>query len=69
MRDYPYKYCHDKIYFNGKLLFERHNSEWVDEGDRYFHCNSPMQIVMALLRIVEDMDREIKDLKNSTEQE
>jgi len=69
MRDYPYKYCHDKVYFNGELLFERHNSEWVDEGDRNFYCNSPMQIVMALLKIVEDIDREIKDLKSIVEQD
>ena len=69
MRDYPYKYCHDKVYLNGELLFQRYNSEWVDEGDRNFYCNSPMQLVMALLKIVEDMDREIKDLKNVVEQD
>mgnify|MGYP000175582597 CR=1 FL=1 len=69
MRDYPYKRCHDKVYLNGELLFERHNSEWVDEGDRNFYCNSPMQLIMALLKIVEDMDREIKDLKNIVEQD
>jgi hypothetical protein len=68
MRDYPYKHCHDKVYLNGELLFERYNSEWVDEGDRNFYCNSPMQLVMALLKIVEDMDREIKDLKLYVEQ-
>ena len=69
MRDYPYKYCHDKVYLNGELLFQRYNSEWVDDGDRNFYCNSPMQLVMALLKIVEDMDREIKDLKNIVEQD
>lgn len=69
MRDYPYKHCYDRVYLNGEKMFERKNSEWVDEGDRDFYCNSPLQLVLALMKIIEDMDQEIKDLKNAMEQE
>ena len=69
MRDYPYKYCYDRVYLNGEKMFERKNSKWVDEGDRDFHCNSPLQLVLALMKIIEDMDQEIKDLKNASGQD
>lgn len=46
----------DKIYFNGKEVLKRENTG----GDREFYCDSPLQLVLALLEVIKDMDQEIK---------
>ena len=46
----------DKIYFNGEQVFKRENTN----GDRDFYCDSPLQLVLALLEVIKDMDQEIK---------
>lgn len=65
MRGYPYKHRYDRVYLNGEKILERKNSERVNGGDRDFHCNSHLQLVLALMKIIEYMDQEIKDLKNA----
>ena len=50
----------DKIYFNGEKVFERENTI----GDRDFYCDSPLQLVLALLEVIKDMDQEIKRIRD-----
>ena len=46
----------DKIYFNGEEVLKRENTS----GNREFYCDSPLQLVLALLEVIKDMDQEIK---------
>jgi hypothetical protein len=46
----------DKIYFNGEQVLKCENAN----GDRDFYCDSPLQLVLALLEVIKDMDQEIK---------
>jgi hypothetical protein len=46
----------DKIYFNGEEVLKRENTN----GDRDFYCDSPLQLVLALVEVIKDMDQEIK---------
>ena len=61
----------DKIYFNGEVILERENTLRIAikdvngkilhiEGDREFYCDSPLQLVLALVEVIKDMDQEIK---------
>jgi hypothetical protein len=61
----------DKIYFNGEVILKRENTLRIAikdangkflhiEGDREFYCDSPLQLVLALVKVIEDMDQEIK---------
>lgn len=49
----------DKIYFNGEEILKRENTS----GDRDFYCDSPLQLVLALLEVIKGMDQEMKYLK------
>ena len=49
----------DKIYFNGEQVIKRENTS----GDRDFYCDSPLQLVLALLEVIKGMDQEMKYLK------
>ena len=66
---------HDKIHFNGEVILERENTLQIAikdangkilhiEGDREFYCDSPLQLVLALVKVIEDMDQEIKRRSN-----
>ena len=54
----------DKIYFNGEEVLKRENTSGscypIRRGDREFYCDSPLQLVLALLEVIKDMDQEIK---------
>jgi hypothetical protein len=61
----------DKIYFNGEVILERENTLQIAikdangkvlhiESDREFYCDSPLQLVLALVEVIKDMDQEIK---------
>jgi len=54
---------YDRVYFNGGIILKRKNTSEIAEGDRNFYCNSPLQLTLALVQIIEDMDNEIKQLK------
>jgi len=49
----------DKIYFNNEQVLKRENTS----GDRDFYCDSPLQLVLALLEVIKGMDQEMKYLK------
>jgi len=49
----------DKIYFNSEQVLKRENTS----GDRDFYCDSPLQLVLALLEVIKGMDQEMKYLK------
>jgi len=49
----------DKIYFNDEQVLKRENTS----GDRDFYCDSPLQLVLALLEVIKGMDQEMKYLK------
>jgi len=49
----------DEIYFNGEQVLKRENTS----GDRDFYCDSPLQLVLALLEVIKGMDQEMKYLK------
>jgi hypothetical protein len=49
----------DKVYFNGEQVLKRENTS----GDRDFYCDSPLQLVLALLEVIKGMDQEMKYLK------
>ena len=51
----------DKIYFNGEEVLKRENTN----GNRDFYCDSPLQLVLALLEVIKDMDQEIKRRSNA----
>lgn len=61
----------DKIHFNGEVILERENTLRIAikdangkilriEGDREFYCDSPLQLILALVEVIKDMDQEIK---------
>lgn len=54
---------YDRVYFNGELILKRKNTYEIAEGDRNFYCNSPLQLTLALVKIIDDMDNEITQLK------
>lgn len=64
----------DKIHFNGAVILKRENTLRIAikdangkilniDGDREFYCDSPLQLALALLEVIKDMDQEIKILK------
>jgi hypothetical protein len=54
---------YDKIYFNGELILKRKNTYEFAEVDRDFYCDSPLQLVLALAQIIDDMNDEIIQIK------
>ena len=53
----------DKIYFNGEEVLKRENTS----SNRDFYCDSPLQLVLALLEVIKDMDQEIKRRINESQ--
>ena len=54
---------YDRVYFNGELILKRKNTYEIAEGDRNFYCASPLQLALALVQVIDDMENEIKQLK------
>lgn len=56
---------YDKVYLNGELILKRQNTNiyGIAGGNRDFYCNSPLQLALALVQVIDDMDNEIKQLR------
>ena len=56
---------YDIVYLNGELVLKRQNTNIYGavEGNRDFYCNSPLQLTLALVQIIDDMNNEITQLK------
>jgi RNA processing factor Prp31 len=59
-----YEKHYDRVYFNGELILKRQNTYEVEEGSRTFHCDSPLQLVLALVKVIDDMDHQINMLES-----
>lgn len=59
-----YEKHYDRIYFNGELVLKRRNTYEIAEGSRNFHCDSPLQLVLALVKVIDDMDHQINMLES-----
>jgi hypothetical protein len=54
---------YDKIYFNGELILSRENTYYFAKTSRNFYCDSPLQLALALVKIIEDMGNQINMLE------
>jgi hypothetical protein len=65
----------DKIHFIGGVILKRENTLRIAikdangkilhiEGDREFYCDSPLQLALALVEVIKDMDQEIKRIRD-----
>jgi len=58
-----YERHYDRIYYNGNMILKRENTAWPQEGSRNIYCNSPLQLVLALVEVIDAMNDEIAQLK------